>query len=143
LVADKPPRIDGKRLALDFELRIPGAIKIPEQPDGYSIRVALYNNGRQDRYAFIDWSSISKQPDVTIIPGHVDLLTHSQSRSLFASIGDEPANSQFIELKLPASPRKEDETWSDWIVATQRADLSPVPEAEHFSLRYRIRQVDL
>ena len=141
LLSDKPPRIDGKRLALDFELRIPAAIKIPEQPDGYSIRVALYNDGRQDRYAFIDWSSISKQAEVTIIPGHVDLLTHSQSRSLFASIGNEPANSQFIELKLPASPRQEDETWSDWITATQRADLSPVPEPEHFSLRYRVRPI--
>jgi len=141
LLSDKPPTIDGKHLALDFELRIPAAIKIPGQPDGYSIRVALYNDGRQDRYAFIDWSSISKQAEVTIIPGHVDLLTHSQSRSLFASIGNEPANSQFIELKLPASPREEDKTWSDWIMAAQRADLSPVPEPEHFSLRYRVRPI--
>jgi hypothetical protein len=141
LLSDKPPKIDGKRLALDFELRIPAAIKIPDQPDGYSIRVALYNNGRQDRYAFIDWSSISKQADATTIPGHVDLQTHSQNRSLFASIGNEPGNSQFIELKLPASPREEDETWSDWIVAAQRADLSPVPEPEHFSLRYRVRPI--
>ena len=141
LLSDKPPKIDGKRLALDFELRIPAAIKIPDQPDGYSIRVALYNDGRQDRYAFIDWSSISKQGDATTIPGHVDLQTHSQNRSLFASIGNEPGNSQFIELKLPASPREEDETWSDWIVAALRADLSPVPEAEHFSLRCRVRPI--
>ena len=141
LLSDKPPKIDGKRLTLDFELRIPAAIKIPEQPDGYAIRVALYDDGRQDRYAFIDWNSISKQPDVTIIPGRVDLLTHNQNRSLFASIGNEPADSQFIELKLPASPREEDKTWSDWIVAAQRADLSPVPEPEHFSLRYRVRPI--
>ena len=141
LLSDKPPRIDGKRLTLDFELRIPATIKIPEQPDGYSIRVALYDNGRQDRYAFIDWSSISKHAEATTIPGHIDLLTHSQNRSLFASIGNEPADSQFIELKLPASPREEDKTWSDWIMAAQRADLSPVPEPEHFSLRYRVRPI--
>jgi hypothetical protein len=141
LLSDKPPRIDGKRLTLDFELRIPATIKIPEQPDGYSVRVALYNNGGQDRYAFIDWSSISKRADATTIPGHVDLLTHSQNRSLFASIGNEPGNSQFIELKMPASPREEDKAWSDWIVAAQRADLSPVPEPEHFSLRYRVRPI--
>src|ERR1700682_5989452 len=141
LASDKPPRIDHKRLTLDFELRIPASIKIPEQPDGYSIRVALYDNGRQDRYAFIDWSSISKQVETTTIPGHVDLLTHSQNRSLFASIGNEPADSQFIELKLPGSPREEDKTWSDWIVAAQRADLSPLPEAEYFSLQYRVRPV--
>src|SRR5436190_1822998 len=62
LLSDKPPRIDGKRVELQFELRVPG---------------------------------------------------------------------------------KEDEAWSDWIVATQRADLNPVPETERFSVRYRVQPVAL
>jgi len=76
------------------------------------------------------------------IPGNVPLLTHSKSRSLLASIGDEPTASQFIELKIPPSPRKEDETWSDWIFATQRADLSPVSEPERMALRYRVQPIE-
>src|SRR5213080_3031661 len=47
LLSDKPPKLDGKRLELEFELRAPATLKIPEQPDGYSIRVSLYADNRQ------------------------------------------------------------------------------------------------
>ena len=143
LLSDKPPRLDGKRLHLEFELRAPATVKIPEQPDGYSIRVSLYTNNRQSRYAFIDWTSITRDPEHVIIPGRVPLLTHSKSRSLLASIGNEPVGSQFVELKnLPPAPRKEDEAWSDWIFATERADLTPIPDSERFAIRYRVHPIE-
>jgi hypothetical protein len=142
LLSDKPPTIDGKHLELQFELRSPAPFRIPEQPDGYSIRVSLYADNRQTQYAFIDWGSIARDAEHATIPGHVPLLTHSKSRSMLASIGNEAIASQFIELKLPAAPRKQDETRSDWIFATQRADLTPVPETERMALRYRVRPVN-
>jgi hypothetical protein len=142
LLSDKPPTIGGKRLELQFELRAPATSEIPNQPDGDSVRVCLYTDNRQDRYAFIDWNAITKDAEHSTIPGHVPLLTHSKTRSLLALIGNEPAGSQFIELKIPPAPRKEDETWSDWIFATQRADLTAVPESERMALRYRVRPVD-
>src|SRR5438093_9077366 len=141
-LSDKPPKIDGRRLELEFELRAPATFKIPEQPDGYSIRVSLYTDNQQTRFAFIDWNGITKDAEHIIIPGTVPLLTHSKTRSLLASISNEPAGSQFIELKIPPTPRKEDETWSDWIFATQRANLSPVSESERMALRYRGRPID-
>jgi hypothetical protein len=139
LLSDKPPRIEGKHLELQFELRAPLTFKISDQPDGYSVRVSLYTDNRQSRFAFIDWNSIERRAEHVTIPGNVPLLTHSKSRSLLASIGNEPTASQFIELKIPPSPRKEDETWSDWIFATQRADLTSVPEMERMALRYRVQ----
>jgi MFS family permease len=141
-LSDKPPRIDGKRLKLQFELRTPATFQIPDRPDGYSIRVSLYTDNQQSRFAFIDWSGITRDAEHLTIPGNVPLLTHSKTRSLLASIGDEPAGSQFIELKIPAAPTRENATWSDWIFATQRADLSPVPEPERFAARYRVRLAD-
>jgi hypothetical protein len=142
LITDKPPTIDGKHLELQFELRAPATFKIPDQPDGYSIRVSLYADNRQNQYAFIDWNGITKDAEHATVPGHVPLLTHSKTRSLLASIGNEPGASQFIELRIPPAPRKEDQTWSDWIFATQRADLSPVSEHERMALRYRVRPVN-
>ncbi len=142
VLSDKPPRIDGKRVELQFELRAPPAFQIPDQPNGYSIRVSLYTDNQQSRFAFIDWSGITKDADHITIPGNVPLLTHSKARSLLASIGNEPAGSQFIELKIPPAPGKQDESWSEWIFATQRADLGPVPEPERFAVRYRVRTVD-
>jgi hypothetical protein len=142
LLSDKPPTVDGKRVELQFELRAPATFTIPDQPDGHSIRVSLYADNRQDEYAFIDWSGIIKDPEHATIPGHVPLLTHSKTRSLLASIGNEPVASQFIELRIPSKPRKDDEAWSDWIFATQRADLSPVSESERMAIRYRVRPVN-
>jgi len=143
LLSDKPPKLDGKRLDLEFELRAPATFKIPEQPDGYSIRVSLYTNNRQSGFAFIDWNSITNDAEHVIIPGKVPLLTHSKTRSLLASIGNEPVASQFVELKnLPPAPRKQDEAWSDWIVATERADLTAIPDPERFAIRYRVHPID-
>src|SRR5437762_3904260 len=142
LLSDKPPTIDGKRLELQFELRAPAKFKIPDQPDGYSIRVCLYTDNRQNQYAFIDWDGITKDTEHATIPGHVPLLTHSKTRSLLASIGNEPVASQFIELRIPSAPQKDDDTWSDWIFAKQRADLSPVSETDRMALRYRVRPVN-
>ena len=143
LLSDKPPKLDSKRLDLEFQLRAPATFKIPEQPDGHSIRVSIYTNNRQSHFAFIDWNSITNDTDHVIIPGKVPLLTHSKTRSLLASIGNEPVASQFVELKnLPPAPRKEDETWSDWIVATERADLTPIPDSERFAIRYRVHPIE-
>src|SRR5437870_1632713 len=142
LLSDKPPTIDGKHLELQFELRAPATFKIPDQTDGYSIRVCLYTDNRQNQYAFIDWNAITKDAEHATVPGRVPLLTHSKTRSLLASIGNEPVASQFIELRIPPTPRKEDETWSDWIFAAQRADLSSVSDPERMALRYRVRPID-
>ena len=69
LLSDKPPKINGKRLELQFEIRAPAALKIPEQPDGYSVRVNLYTDNRQGRFAFIDWKGITKNAEHVTIPG--------------------------------------------------------------------------
>jgi len=84
VLSDKPPRINGKRLELQFELRVPATFKIPDQPDGYSIQVSLYTDNRQSRFAFIDWSGITKDADHITIPGNVPLprsVTNQAGRS--------------------------------------------------------------
>ena len=143
LGANKPPKIDGKELMLDFELKIPPAIQTPEELNDYTIRAGLYANSKDNRHATIDLKSITKQDDYVIVSGTAALMSHSANRSLLVSIGNEPGASQFIDLKtLPAAPRKENEIWSDWTLATQRADLTPVPETERIAVRYRVRPVD-
>jgi hypothetical protein len=140
--ADHPPKIDGKNLTLDFEVKIPPAVSLPAELNDYNVRASLYANNRDNRYAKIDIHSISKADGSTIVPGNAQLMSSSAIRSLFISIGNEPGASQFIELKLPARPRKENENWSDWVAGTQYADLKPVPEPERMSVRYRVRVAD-
>jgi hypothetical protein len=141
LLSDRPPRIGGKQLSLEFELRVPPQFTIPDTPSGDSVRVSLYSGNRETTYAFVDWSSIKRAPDGVTIPGRVQLLTHNPARSLFAVVGNDPMAGQFITLKLPSNPRLEHEQWSDWIHATQQANLGPIPEAARFSARYRVQPV--
>jgi len=142
LLSDNPQRsMATPRIAI--RATYAGKMKIPEQPDGYSIRVSLYIETRESGFAFIDWNSITRNPEHVIIPGKVALLTHSKTRSLLASMGNEPAASQFVELKnLPPAPRKADEAWSDWIFATERADLTAIPNSERFAIRYRVHPIE-
>jgi hypothetical protein len=49
---------------------------------------------------------------------------------------------QRINLKLPGSPVPADEQWTDWGFATGRADLTQVPEAERFAIRYRVQPIN-
>ena len=63
LLSDKTPRIDGKQLELQFEFRAPSTVKIPDQPDGYSIRASLYLDNRQSEFAFITGAPSQKMPN--------------------------------------------------------------------------------
>ena len=106
LLSDKPPRINGKRLVLDFELSIPPSIEIPAEPNGSTIRAILYTSNRTSRYGFIDWKGISRGSDRITIPGRISLLTHSSSRILFMSVGNEPLRSIFSPLNCSLRQRR-------------------------------------
>jgi MFS family permease len=140
--ADKPPSIAGKSLTLNFELRVPSTLAFPEDPMNSNIYAMLYSKDRENCRAEIDLKSIRKEEGSVIIPGTVGITSHSSERSLMASIGNETGGSQFIPVNLPAAPEKEDKAWSDWIRATQWADLSPIAEEpKKMSLRYRVQTV--
>lgn len=139
--ADKPPVIGGKTLTLDFELRVPPGVAFPAEPAYSNVHASLYANDRDNRVAEIDFHSIRREGDNVIAPGTAPLMSHSSNRSLLAQIEGESGSSQFIPVKLPPSPRKADEAWSDWIVADEQADLSPIPEPQRMAVRYRVRPI--
>jgi len=142
LAADHPPKLDGKPLALEFEVKIPPALKLPVQPSVQTLHASLYANYRDNGYALLDYDKIASRDGYFFVPGKASLLSQTFNRDLLVSIESEGGASQFIKLKLRAKPRKEDEAWSDWITATERADLSPVPEPERIAVRYRVHPED-
>lgn len=81
LAADKPPTIGGKELMLDFELQLPPAIPVPDQPDDSSVRTYLYANGKSGRYAQMDLKAIAQRDGFVVIPGTVYLISQSANCS--------------------------------------------------------------
>ena len=103
------------------------------------MHASLYANNRDNRYAELDYDKIATRDGYVFVPGKASLLSQTFNRDLFVSIEGEGGAGQFIKLKLRAKPRMGDEAWSDWITATERADLSPVPESERIAVRYRVQ----
>ena len=126
-------------LALDFELKIPPTLKFPTQPSEQTVHASLYANNRENCYALLDYNKIASRDGYIVVPGKASLLSQTFNRDLFVSIEGEGGAGQFIKLKLRAKPTKEDEAWSNWMTATERADLSPVPETERIAVRYRVQ----
>lgn len=139
LAADHPPTLEGKSLALEFELRIPPTLKLPNQPDAQNLHASLYANDSDNRYAVLDYDKIATRGGYIFVPGKASLLSETFNRDVLVSIEGEGGASQFIKLRLRAKPTKEDEAWSDWMMATQRADLTPVPEPDRIAVRYRVQ----
>jgi hypothetical protein len=142
LFSDKPPRIDGKRLVIEFELRIPPQVSIPDSGHGDDVRAILYSGDRDFAWASIDLTTMRRTPEGAIIPGQAELLTHNPARWLLVALGYDLTAGQRIDLKLPGSPGPANERWSDWSLATRRADFTPVPEPERFALRYRVQPIE-
>jgi MFS family permease len=68
LAADHPPKLDGKSLALEFELKIPPALKLPAQPSVQTLHASLYANNRDNRYAELDYKKIATRDGYVLFP---------------------------------------------------------------------------
>jgi MFS family permease len=108
LAADHPPTLDGKSLALEFELKIPPTLKLPAQPSVQTLHASLYANDRDNRYALLDYNKIATRGGFVFVPGKTSLLSQTLNRDLLVSIESEGGASQFIKLKLRAKPAKEE-----------------------------------
>ena len=99
---DKPPKIDGREIDVGFR----------------TARSSFRQNSRRSQMdtpcapasmkviaKIVTDSSIGTRLCAVRIkspsPGHVDLLTHSSSRSLLASVGNEPTAPQFFDAENP------------------------------------------
>src|SRR5438067_10747185 len=74
LAADHPPKLDGKPLALEFELKIPPTLKLPAQPSEQTLHASLYVNTRDNRYALLDYDKIASRDGYVFVPGKASLL---------------------------------------------------------------------
>lgn|GEM_PF-2824373 len=140
LNSDHAPSINGKNVALEFELKIPPAVQLPAELNSHTLGVSLYATRRDYRPAKLDYDAITNVDGFRLIPGKAVLMSRSAHRAFLAWAGAASNPAQMINLPdVPPAPREQIETWSDWIPATTYADLKPIPEPERMSVRWRLR----
>jgi hypothetical protein len=142
LLADIPPKIDGKELDLAVEIRLPiGETILPGSVagDSYltlgSVNPLTHVQRRSERGALL----VSEAKLVNgrwIIPGSVDIFTTRGKRSMEVVLGGK-SRAGFI-VPLPRRPGLKQEQWSEWL-PRGRPDGRPWPETE-YSYRFRVRR---
>jgi hypothetical protein len=133
---DRPPTVDGKHLEVAFEIRIPASSTQPADLKVGAFLVSLTDGERDSRYADMQFDATRSENGARVIPGASGLYTHSNHRQLL--VGSGPGPSQMFDLPLPPTPALSD-SWSEWLAPTTFADLTPIPDAEKFALRYHVR----
>ncbi len=135
VTANRPPKLDGKKLALEFEVKIPSTSALPADLSGANFTANLQTTDSDNRFATLEFDKVRTEDGARLLTGAADLYTRSVKRRLL--IGTWP--SQVFDIELPASPAQAHFEWSAWIAPTAFADLSPVPAAEQFAVRYRVQ----
>ncbi len=128
LAADFPPTLDGKRLVLETELRVPPGESKPQQQaeDVYCGHVFIRAGGHTVMRR-LDYANVRMENDAWVIPGAVPLESRRDDKQVGVCIH---GNTHYLDLPVPGRPSRKELEWSDWI-AIIAVDAT-------YALRYRL-----
>ena len=142
--SEHAPTIDGKRLMLEIEVRLPAS---PEPPEKREVVASLIMGTHESRGVSFALDRVKMTPNggQTVVPGDVSLYHTSANRVLgLAYRGDngETIPTQNFAVPLPARPGPEHTAWSPWTLPYSRmSGGSASPPAEHCEVRFRVPPV--
>jgi hypothetical protein len=141
LAADFPPKLEGKYLEVEVELLCPTTWSTPRVKKNVFHYVSLTadEGARRQTSGSVDLAGGTLQDGRWKVSALVPLQTSSAGKSFGISLNDD--HQQFLrpERIIPPKPSKKDFEWSSWQSNTTDMQGKTVPEAEAFSLRYRVR----
>lgn len=139
LAADFPPRLEGRRLELELEVRCPAGMEWPRPKDDFHPYLSLPRGS-----ADVDVDRAQRQADGSSVLRRVVRLASSRSgRELMAWLSHD-ADYRF-QLPLAGHPRRSDLEWSPWLrpyTALLKGQWQRPVADPTLTLRYRVRFVD-
>ena len=135
LTVDSPPRIDGHRLHLEFEVMLPAGEALPKE--GEDTLTVMVTGFIDESYPTLHQAQATQRDGRFVVPGSMPISSHTEHRELIVRLGRD--DEQDFELKLPPSPRKEDETWSEWTAPHREAASLPLAKEREVAVRYRVQ----
>lgn len=139
--APRVPLIDGNRLVLELEVRLPeGRTAMPDIADeGFSVLFTSRGQGDDRRLADLDVDRVYLSDGRLVIPGVAPMFTTTRQRSFVVNdVGDDYF---WFDLPLRAAPTAEDEAWTDWWPAPGQSATADIRGNGGFQIRYRVQQV--
>jgi hypothetical protein len=140
-LADIPPRIDGRLLMVEVELRLPVGVTNLPAADTNRTHVTLgsvvRHVQRKSRQGKLKVAEARLENDRWIVPGEVLLFTMRGHRMINFVMGGQ-SKGGFI-IPLPARPGKKFEQWSKWF-PDRRPGMTPWPDTKP-SCRFRVQRI--
>jgi hypothetical protein len=142
LGAEFPPRLEGRLLAVEVEVRLPPGRERPvareEQIYSWHVTITADSAGRRQSLEPLRTQDAAQVDGRWILPTTVDLETTDPGKSLGVKLGGE-TQTQYFRMTLAGHPTRRDFEWSGWLTQATWGDLSPVPAAEACEVRYRVQ----
>lgn len=139
--ADHPPRVDGKRIEVEFELRVPTRgrsveeVKQPNPNAPFAIRFMAGDSFTS--YARENWGEARRTEEFITVPVRGILQSQDAKREFTAGMSGE--SWQVFRVPLPPSPDKVEEAWSEWLSPYRRWGGEALAPEDKYGLRYRVR----
>ena len=142
LAADLPPRIEGRKLELEVEVRLASGSPRPAKREDFTPSMSLLKGRSQHGGSGdVQWDSIRQEEGRWILPAIVSLETRSADKTLYVSI--DKAISLHFGIDLPGQPGREHFGWTGWkdvgAIYDNGTWTNPVAGSSH-SLRFRVRE---
>ena len=135
LALPRPPVVDGHRLALEMEVRVPRDRLPPEWASPGAVRMSLYAGHRDNHYLGLDPTRFRLEDDALVVPARTVLNSRTPFRSISFLLGAEVWVAH--DLPLPATPVP-DGIWSGpWPMRDAR-DARSKDHPSGATLRYRV-----
>lgn len=142
LGADHPPKLDGKDLLLDIELRTPpGYPRLTKSQEFQpSFAILRGHSNKSGGHGSFDFESSREEAGHWTINGEADLLTSTVGKTVWVSL--EKDMSLYFRIALPSRPTKVNLNWTDWqpVNDIYKDRTWSKPDAQRtFKIRYRVR----
>jgi hypothetical protein len=141
LLADIPPKIDGNKLELQVEIKLPASATNPPASltGDSSITLGSVVNSVQRRSQTGEWKLNEARLEAGrwIVPGTLPVFTMRGRRNLSAVLGGKRVAGFLVPL--PARPGRAYVQWSDWL-PHPRAGAPAWPDTES-SYRFRVQPI--
>lgn len=142
LGADHPPKLEGKDLVLDVQLRTPpGYPKLAKSPEFQpSFAILRGHSNKSGGYGSFDFESSREEAGQWTINGQADLLTSTAGKTVWISL--EKGMSLYFRIALPSHPTKANLDWTGWQPVDdiyKDQTWLKTDRQQPFTIRYRVR----
>ena len=139
LGADFPPRLEGRLLAVEVEVRLPAGSPRPVVPEektySWHVTITADGPGRRQSLEPLRAGEARLEDGRWVLPALLDLDTTDPGKQLGVKLGGE--KTQYFRMSLAGHPARRDFEWSPWLQKATWGDLSPVAPGEACEVRYR------